>query len=95
MASAEREREAASRRREPTEVRLDPRLWRRLQQEATLLGLSPDEWLEEAVIAKIEDATDVRDFDEAMAEPGERIPLEQLIDELRAEGRPKPRWRAV
>ena len=79
-------------RRQPVEIRLDPRLWRRLQQEAELAGLSPDEWIEEAVIAKIEDAVDIREGLAALEEPGEDITLEQMMEEQRAEER---RRRAV
>lgn len=79
-------------RRQAVEIRIDPRLWRRLQQEAELVGLSAEEWLEEAVVAKIEDAVDIREGIAALEEPGEDITLEQLMEELRAEER---RHRAV
>ncbi len=68
-------------RRQPVEIRLDPRLWRRLQQEAELAGLSPDEWIEEAVIAKIEDAVDVREGLAALEED-DWVPWEQVKEEL-------------
>ncbi len=32
--------------REPVEVRIDRRLWKRLRQEAALAGVAADDWLE-------------------------------------------------
>lgn len=84
-----------TRRRQPIEIAVDPRLWRRLQQEAALLGLTPDDWLEQAIVAKNEDAVDIREAKRALAEETEWITLEQLEEELRGAERPPKRRRAV
>ncbi len=73
--------------REPVEVRIDRRLWKRLRQEAALAGIAADDWLEEAIVARIEDATDIRESLAALAEEGEDIPWERVKEELHRQPR--------
>ncbi len=56
-------------------------------QEAEIAGLTPGDWIEEAVVAKIEDAVDIREGLAALEEPGESIPWEQVKKELHRQPR--------
>ncbi len=68
-------------------MRIDRRLWKRLRQEAALAGVAADDWLEAAIVARIEDATDIRESLAALAEEGEWIPWGQVKAELDADRR--------
>lgn len=67
-----------------------PGLWARCKAEAALAGRTVNDWVIEALIAKAEDAIDIREAKAALEEPGDSIPWEQIREEILG-----PRRRAV
>jgi len=57
---------------------ISPELWERCKAEAARAGTTVNGWAAEALIEKLEDAIDVREGLEALAEPDESVPWEEL-----------------
>jgi predicted DNA-binding protein len=63
-------------------LELSPKLVEKIEQAARQTGESPEAFLREAVIARLEDLEDIAIATERLKNPGRRIPFEEVIKNL-------------